>query len=202
MGLFSKFFGSGGEKCSDILEAKTKIENKKGIEYDDLNEWERINFIYDCFDIMENKSILSKCSEPIINALMETRFGKKNPDVVRYINELSNEKVNDSIVSLVIELIENGSIIYKDCKSWLDNESLYMGRATSDICYAIKILTLASNINLQLENGHNKIFDDDNPLTVQDLMDSNGKIYNNARIKDILDDKQTKEVFIPDNNGQ
>ena len=185
MGFFNLFKSSG--VYTDLLQAKQALEKKKGIKFIDLESFQRYNFALDCIDMMANKKILSSIKGEIATSLKDTRFGETDEglEIIHYLNEIDNPKVNGNAIRLVMELIKVGSMEYDNCKEWLHNPSLYE-RSITDVDYTIKALTLASNKKLQ----SSQFFDKNNLLSVDDLMKPDGTIYNVTRIQDILDDKQ------------
>lgn len=181
-----RFLLEANQVFDNLLDAKSYLESQENVDYSDLNEKERIDFIYDVIDLMRNKKILKSNSDAVIDAIQDTQFGSLNQDVITYLNELdNNSKAKSSTIDLIKQLIMNGNINYQTDKVWLNNESLY-DRPTSDIDYTIKILTLANKPELQKDYFDRK-------LTPKDFMNGD-KIFNVAKIKDILDAHQVKEV--------
>lgn len=182
-----RFLFEAKQVFNDLLAAKSYLESQNNIKYIDLNQKDRIDFIYDVIDLMQNKNILKSNSGAVIKAIEDSKFGEKNDAIIRYLNDLKNIKIKDNTISLVTQLIMNNSLSYDKSKNWLNNESLY-DRPSGDTDYVIKILTLASNPELQKDYFNE-------PLKVDDFIE-NGQIFDIAKIKDILDNKQTKNVDI------
>lgn len=188
-----RFLFEAGQSFDNILQAKSYLESQEDTKYEDLNETDRINFIHDIIDLMRNKRILKKNSEAVIRALQDSKFGTENQDVIKYINEINNDKIDNGTMYIILQLIMNGSIDYQRDKQWLNNKSIY-DRPVIDADYVIKVLALASNPKLQKDYFEPK-------LKVNDFIDSNGRVHEIPKIKDILDAHQVNDVEL-DNSGE
>lgn len=182
-----RFLVEAEQRFNDLVQAKSYLESQTGKKYLDLNSQDRVKFIDEVLKLMNNKKILTKNRMSVIKALQDSRFGVENQNVITYLNGLQdNGPATDNIIQLITTLILKGNLDYPTAKNWLNNKSLY-DRSITDIDYTIKALTLAANKNLQKDYFKE-------PLKVEDLIDESGNIFTVAKIKDILDMNQAKEV--------
>lgn len=173
---------------TDFLTAKKDFETESGKNYAKLNNNERSTFINNIINKMKNSKALNNARYGIINAIKNSNW---DADLIYYLNKAQNEniKLTDNVVNLMADLIADRKINIKTPFWYL--KSLY-DRDEDDMLYTIKALTLASNKELQNEDGSNKFFDDNNPLKISDLIDGT-EIKGADEIVDIINSKQTKD---------
>lgn len=112
-----RFLLEAKQVFDNLLDAKSYLESQENVDYSDLNEKERIDFIYDVIDLMRNKNILKSNSDAVIDAIQDSQFGSLNQDVITYLNELdNNSKAKSSTIDLIKQLIMNGNINYQTDK--------------------------------------------------------------------------------------
>ena len=112
-----RFLFEAKQVFNDLLAAKSYLESQNNIKYIDLNQKDRIDFIYDVIDLMQNKNILKSNSGAVIKAIEDSKFGEKNDAIIRYLNDLKNIKIKDNTISLVTQLIMNNSLSYDKSKN-------------------------------------------------------------------------------------
>lgn len=173
-----------------LLDAKNIVSAQKNIDYDDLEGIDRDKFVRDCLNYMDNASVLNQAKESISTHIVDGDWKAK--EFLTYLEKLpKNIQIDNDLVDLVYQLQKTGKI--KGNPDWLSNESLYK-RPYDQRLYTIKALTFADNPQLQQnQDGVNKYFDDDNPLTIKDLI-KDGEILSSTKIETIMNNKQTKEA--------
>ena len=182
---------------SGLLSIKDDLEKSTGSKYQELQGTQRDDFIKEVLDKSPKFRILSSAISEIVNIIKESNW---NQSFINYLDGLPNNV--DQIPGIALELVNNllntNKIDLDNSKDWLYNPSLY-SRGKEDLLYTLKALTFASNENLQkTSKGENKYFSSENPLTVKDLIDENGNIYNADRIQDVINEKQVKKVDFTD----
>ena len=181
-------------RAKSLLELKEYKESQIGKEYEKLNSTDRKYFIEDCLDNMSGSNVIKRAKLPLIDAILQTNW---NEDIVKYIDNITKTKINNidnDVVDLSIDLIANKKV--NPDAQWLYNKSLYE-RNLDDILYTLKALAFADNKELQKTPSGKDYFSEENPLTVNDLIE-NGEIKGADEIVDVINGKQITATDIPD----
>jgi len=164
-------------------------------EYDKIRDRrQRFDYINNFLNSLPNAQHLKKAKDIYIDSILENGHNDLTNKFIPFIRNIYFDAPKN-IVSLIKELVDKNKLNLKDSKvqKWLYSSDLY-NRPEYDIDYTIKALTLASNPDLQKEDGVNKFSDKDLKIT---NFYKDGKLLSAEQIKDVLRNWQTKELDLP-----
>lgn len=165
-------------------------------EYDKIKDRrQRFDYINNFLNSLPNAQHLKKAKDIYIDSILENGHNDLTNKFIPFIRNIYFD-VPKSIANLIKELVDKNKLNLKDSKvqKWLYSSDLY-NRPEYDIDYTIKALTLASNPNLQKEDGVNKFSDKD--LKIINFY-KDGQLLSAEQIKDVLRKWQTKEFTSED----
>ena len=174
-----------------LSEVKSKLEETREINYEDLQGAQRDDFILDVIKNTPNKNTLAQARLAVVNAIKDSNWDK---DITDYLDNLpDNVKISNPVIELTTNLINDKKLDFEKNKDWLFNKSLY-DRDEEDTLYAIKAFTLINNPRLQKTQSGEEIFT--NKIKTEDFFEKDGKIINSDRMKDLLNKLTNPEVTI------